>query len=117
MTGTSALNQRLAPRYIVSLAAAAGLRQLIVDRHHAVAEHERHRGLGGLAQRSGEGVAQACVRGPSVQASVMVNLWSVMKNCQTTLRRLGFDDVAGSYPRYTTTSNSCGSGFSSTDSR
>jgi MoaA/NifB/PqqE/SkfB family radical SAM enzyme len=86
------------PRYIASLA-AAGLCQLIVSIDSAkLAEHERNRGLDGLERRLAEGIAQARACGLAVQASVTVSLVCYDK-LPDTLRRLGFDDVAFSYPR------------------
>lgn len=87
------------PRYIASLA-AAGLRQLIVSLDsHALAEHERNRGLDGLEQRLAEGIARARACGLPVQASVTVNRLVRYEELPDTLRRLGFDDVSFSYPR------------------
>ena len=86
-------------RYIKSLA-AAGLYQLIVSLDSAdLAEHERNRGLNGLERRLAEGIAQAREYGLPVKASVTVNRLVRYDALPETLRRLGFDDVAFSYPR------------------
>jgi hypothetical protein len=86
-------------RDIASLA-AAGLCQRIVSLDSArLAEHERNRGLDGLERRLTEGIAQARARGLPVQASVTVNRMVRYDELPDTLRRLGFDDVAFSYPR------------------
>jgi MoaA/NifB/PqqE/SkfB family radical SAM enzyme len=87
------------PRYIESLA-AAGLTQLIISIDSAnLADHERNRGLEGLERRLAEGIAQARAYGLPVQASVTVNRLVRYDELPATLRRLGFDDVAFSYPR------------------
>jgi MoaA/NifB/PqqE/SkfB family radical SAM enzyme len=86
-------------RYIKSLA-AAGLCQLIISLDSAdLAEHERNRGLEGLERRIAEGIAQARECGLPVRASVTVNRLVRYDTLPDTLRRLGFDDVAFSYPR------------------
>ena len=86
-------------RYIASLA-AAGLRRLIVSIDSAeLAEHERNRGLEGLERRLAEGIGRARARGLPVQASVTVSRLVRYDELPGTLRRLGFDDVAFSYPR------------------
>jgi MoaA/NifB/PqqE/SkfB family radical SAM enzyme len=86
-------------RYIKSLA-AAGLCQLIVSLDSAdLAEHERNRGLEGLDSRLAEGIAAARKCGLPVQASVTVNRLIRYDELPDTLRHLGFDDVAFSYPR------------------
>jgi MoaA/NifB/PqqE/SkfB family radical SAM enzyme len=86
-------------RDIASLA-AAGLCQLIVSLDSArLAEHERNRGLDGLERRLTEGIAQARARGLPVQASVTVSRMVRYDELPDTLLRLGFDDVAFSYPR------------------
>src|SRR5262249_45834306 len=86
-------------RYIAPLA-AAGLCQLIVSiDSHALAEHERNRGLEGLEHRLAEGIARARACGLPVQASVTVSRLVHYDELPDTLRRLGFDDVAFSYPR------------------
>jgi MoaA/NifB/PqqE/SkfB family radical SAM enzyme len=87
------------PRHIKSLA-GAGLCQLIVSLDSAdLGEHERNRGLEGLERRLAEGIAQAREYGVPVQASVTVNRLIRYDDLPDTLRRLGFDDVAFSYPR------------------
>jgi MoaA/NifB/PqqE/SkfB family radical SAM enzyme len=87
------------PRYIDSMA-SAGLDRLIISVDSAdLAEHERNRGLEGLERRLAEGIAQARERGVPVQASVTVNRLVRYEELPDTLRRLGFDDVAFSYPR------------------
>jgi len=87
------------PRYIASLA-AAGLRQLIVSLDSAnLREHDRNRGLRGLQRRIAEGIERAHAYGLPVQASVTVNRLIRYAELPDTLRRLGFDDVAFSYPR------------------
>jgi MoaA/NifB/PqqE/SkfB family radical SAM enzyme len=87
------------PRYITSLV-AAGLRQLIVSIDSAgLAEHERNRGLEGLERRLAEGIARARACGLPVKASVTVSRLVRYDELPDTLRRLGFDDVAFSYPR------------------
>jgi MoaA/NifB/PqqE/SkfB family radical SAM enzyme len=86
-------------RFIKSLA-AAGLCQLIVSLDSAdLAEHERNRGLEGLEGRLAKGIAEAREWGLPVQASVTVNRLVRYEELPDTLRRLGFDDVAFSYPR------------------
>jgi MoaA/NifB/PqqE/SkfB family radical SAM enzyme len=86
-------------RDIASLA-AAGLCQLIVSLDSArLAEHKRNRGLDGLERRLTEGIAQARARGLPVQASVTVSRMVRYDELPDTLLRLGFDDVAFSYPR------------------
>ena len=86
-------------RYIASLA-AAGLRRLIVSIDSAeLAEHERNRGLEGLERRLAESIGRARARGLPVQASVTVSRLVRYDELPGTLRRLGFDDVAFSYPR------------------
>ena len=86
-------------RYIKSLA-DAGLCQLIVSLDSAdLAEHERNRGLEGLEGRLAQGIALARDCGLPVQASVTVNRLVCYDDLPDTLRRLGFDDVAFSYPR------------------
>jgi MoaA/NifB/PqqE/SkfB family radical SAM enzyme len=87
------------PRYIDSMA-SAGLDRLIISIDSAdLAEHESNRGLEGLERRLAEGVAQAREGGVPVQASVTVNRLVRYEELPDTLRRLGFDDVAFSYPR------------------
>jgi MoaA/NifB/PqqE/SkfB family radical SAM enzyme len=87
------------PRYIGSLA-AAGLCQLIVSLDSAkLAEHERNRGLEGLEARLADGIRRARAHGLPVQASVTVSRLIHYDELPDTLRRLGFDDVAFSYPR------------------
>ena len=87
-------------RYIDSLA-AVGLCRLIVSLDSAdLAEHERNRGLKGLERRLAEGIAQARDYGLPVQASVTVNRLVRYDELPDTLRRLGFDNVAFSYPRH-----------------
>ena len=87
------------PRYIDRLA-AVGLDRLIISLDSAnLAEHEHNRGLEGLERRIAEGIARARRYGLPVQASVTVNRLVRFKDLPDTLRRLGFDDVAFSYPR------------------
>jgi MoaA/NifB/PqqE/SkfB family radical SAM enzyme len=87
------------PRYVDPLA-AAGLDRLIISIDSAdPAEHEGNRGLDGLNQRIAEGIARAHAHGLPVQASVTVNRLVRYDALPDTLRRLGFDDVAFSYPR------------------
>jgi MoaA/NifB/PqqE/SkfB family radical SAM enzyme len=87
------------PRYIDDLA-AAGLARLIVSIDSADrAEHERNRGLEGLDRRLIDGIARAREFGLPVQASVTVNRLIRYEELPDTLRRLGFDNVAFSYPR------------------
>jgi MoaA/NifB/PqqE/SkfB family radical SAM enzyme len=86
-------------RYIKSLA-VAGLCRLIVSLDSAdLAEHERNRGLEGLEGRLAEGIALARNSGLPVQASVTVSRLVRYDDLPDTLRRLGFDNVAFSYPR------------------
>ena len=86
-------------RYIASLV-AAGLCQLIVSIDSAdLAEHESNRGLEGLERRLAKGIAQAREHGLPVQASVTVSHLVRYDELPDMLRRLGFDDVAFSYPR------------------
>jgi MoaA/NifB/PqqE/SkfB family radical SAM enzyme len=86
-------------RYIDRLA-AAGLERLIISLDSAnLAEHERNRGLDGLESRIAEGIARAHAYGLPVQASVTVNRLVSYHELPDTLRRLGLDDVAFSYPR------------------
>ena len=87
------------PRYIDPLA-AAGLERLIISLDSAnPAEHERNRGLEGLDRRIAEGIARAHAHGLPVQASVTVSRLIHYDQLAETLQRLGFDDVAFSYPR------------------
>ena len=87
------------PRYIESLV-TAGLSRLIVSIDSAnLGEHERNRGLEGLERRLAEGIAQARACSLPVQASVTVNRLVSYDELPETLRRLGFDNVAFSYPR------------------
>jgi MoaA/NifB/PqqE/SkfB family radical SAM enzyme len=87
------------PRYIDALA-EAGLSRLIMSIDSAdLAEHERNRGLEGLERRLAGGIARARERGLPVQASVTVNRLVRYDQLPETLRRLGFDNVAFSYPR------------------
>ena len=87
------------PRYISDLA-GAGLDQLIISIDSAdLTEHERNRGLEGLVRRIAEGITQAHAFGLRVQASVTVSRLVRYDNLPDTLQRLGFDDVAFSYPR------------------
>jgi MoaA/NifB/PqqE/SkfB family radical SAM enzyme len=87
------------PRYIDSLA-AAGLDRLIISIDSAnLTEHERNRGLEGLERRLAEGIAEAHACGLPAQASVTVNRLIRYDELPATLRRLGFDNVAFSYPR------------------
>jgi MoaA/NifB/PqqE/SkfB family radical SAM enzyme len=86
-------------RYIVPLA-AAGLNRLIISLDSAtLAEHERNRGLQGLERCLVDGIARARACGLLVQASVTVSRLVCYDKLPDTLRRLGFDDVAFSYPR------------------
>ena len=92
-------NGWLLPRHITALA-AAGLRQLIVSLDSAtLVEHEHNRGLTGLEGRLSEGIARARALGRPVQASVTVNRLVDYDRLPDTLRRLGLDDLAFSYPR------------------
>jgi len=87
------------PRFIDRLA-AAGLDRLIISIDSAdPKEHERNRGLEGLHDRIAEGIARAHAHGIPVQASVTINRLVRYDELPETLRRLGFDDVAFSYPR------------------
>jgi MoaA/NifB/PqqE/SkfB family radical SAM enzyme len=87
------------PRSLRSLA-SAGLDRLIISIDSAdPAEHERNRGLKGLERRIAQGIARAHAYGLPVQASVTVNRLVKYEELPNTLRRLGFDDVAFSYPR------------------
>lgn len=86
-------------RYIAPLA-AAGLCQVIVSLDSAtLGEHERNRGLEGLEHRLAEGIALAQECGLPVQASVTVSRLVNYDELPNTLQRLGFDDIAFSYPR------------------
>ena len=86
-------------RYVKSLA-DAGLCQLIVSLDSAdLGEHERNRGLKGLERRLANGIALAKECGLPVQASVTVNRLVNYDDLPDTLRSLGFDNVAFSYPR------------------
>ncbi|MBV9374898.1 MAG: radical SAM protein [Alphaproteobacteria bacterium] len=86
-------------RYIRSLA-DAGLCRLIVSLDSAdLAEHERNRGLEGLERRLAKGITLAKEYGLPVQASVTVNRLVNYDDLPDTLRSLGFDNVALSYPR------------------
>jgi len=87
------------PRYIASLA-AAGLERLIISIDSTkLGEHERNRGLDGLGRRIAQGIERAHALGVPVQASVTVNRLVCYDELPDMLRRLGFDDVAFSYPR------------------
>jgi MoaA/NifB/PqqE/SkfB family radical SAM enzyme len=87
------------PRDIDRLA-AAGLDRLIISIDSAnLADHERNRGLEGLESRIAEGIARAHAFRLPVQASVSINRLVRYDELPDTLRRLGFDDVAFSYPR------------------
>jgi MoaA/NifB/PqqE/SkfB family radical SAM enzyme len=88
------------PRHIDTLV-AAGLERLIISIDSAnLAEHERNRGLEGLELRIAEGIDRAHAYGVPVQASATVNRLVRYDELPDTLRRLGFDDVAFSYPRH-----------------
>ena len=88
------------PRYIDPLA-TSGLERLIISLDSAnPAEHERNRGLEGLDRRIAEGIKRAHAYGLPVQASVTVNRLVRYDELPETLQRLGFDDVAFSYPRH-----------------
>jgi MoaA/NifB/PqqE/SkfB family radical SAM enzyme len=92
-------NDWFLPRYIDPLA-AAGLERLIISLDSAnLAAHERNRGLDGLESRIAEGITRAHAYGLPVQASVKVNRLVRYDELPDTLHRLGFDDVAFSYPR------------------
>ena len=87
------------PRYIERLA-AAGLDRLIISMDSAdVTEHERNRGLEGLERRIAEGIVRAHAYGLPVQASVTISRLVRYDELPAMLRRLGFDEVAFSYPR------------------
>jgi len=87
------------PRYIDSLA-AAGLGRLIISIDSAkLGQHERNRGLDGLGSRIAEGIRRAHGFGLPVQASVTVSRLVRYDELPDSLRRLGFDLVAFSYPR------------------
>jgi len=87
------------PRYIDRLA-AAGLDRLIISLDSAdAAKHENNRGLKGLEHRIAEGISRAHAYGLPVQASVTVSRLVKYDELPDMLRRLGFDDVAFSYPR------------------
>jgi MoaA/NifB/PqqE/SkfB family radical SAM enzyme len=86
-------------RHIDSLA-AAGLNRLIISLDSAdLREHERNRGLKGLARRLADGVTQAHCHGITVQASVTVSRLVRYDELPKTLQSLGVDIVSFSYPR------------------
>lgn len=88
------------PRYIDPLI-SAGIDRLIVSIDSAdLAEHEHHRGLPGLERRIAEGVGRARAGGIPVQASVTVSRLVRYDELPPMLKRLGFDDVSFSYPRF-----------------
>jgi MoaA/NifB/PqqE/SkfB family radical SAM enzyme len=87
------------PRYIDRLA-AIGLSRLVISLDSAeLAEHERNLGLQGLEHRIIEGIARARACGLSVRASVTISRLIRYDQLPETLRRLGFEEVACSYPR------------------
>jgi MoaA/NifB/PqqE/SkfB family radical SAM enzyme len=87
------------PRSIDELA-AAGLRRLLVSIDSAdMDEHERNRGLPGLEVRIREGVARARALGIPVCASVTVSRLVRFELLPDTLKKLGIELVAFSYPR------------------
>ena len=65
----------------------------------SLAEHERNRGLEGLAPRLREGVARARGLGLPVHASVTVSRLVDYDALPRTLEGVGFDAVSFSYPR------------------
>jgi len=87
------------PRYIGALA-ETGLDRLTVSIDSAkLAEHERNRGPEGLESRLADGIARARACGVPGQVSVTVSRLVRYEELPDTLQRLGFDDVAFSYPR------------------
>jgi MoaA/NifB/PqqE/SkfB family radical SAM enzyme len=87
------------PRHIKQLA-AAGLKRLLISIDSAdMSEHERNRGLPGLAARIREGIAQAHAFGIPVCATVTVSHLVRYAALPETLSHLGFDSVVFSYPR------------------
>ncbi|WP_321898849.1 radical SAM protein [Paraburkholderia heleia] len=87
------------PRHIKQLA-AAGLKRLLISIDSAdMSEHERNRGLPGLAARIHEGIAEAHAFGIPVCATVTVSHLVRYAALPETLDRLGFDSVVFSYPR------------------
>lgn len=84
----------------VDALAKAGLTRLIVSIDSGdLTEHDRNRGLDGLAQRMAEAIAQARILGLPVHASVTVSRLVRYDDLPDTLRRLGIESVAFSYPR------------------
>jgi MoaA/NifB/PqqE/SkfB family radical SAM enzyme/DNA-binding XRE family transcriptional regulator len=80
--------------------AAAGLKRLTVSIDSAdMAEHERNRGLPGLAVRIEQGIASARAFSIPVDASVTVSRLVRYEALPATLTKLGFSGVNFSYPR------------------
>jgi MoaA/NifB/PqqE/SkfB family radical SAM enzyme len=88
------------PRHAEALA-GAGLRRLLISiDSERILEHERNRGLAGLARHIQEGIkrARACGIYP-VSACVTVSRLLNIDGLGETLEALGFDSVSFSYPR------------------
>jgi len=92
-------NGWLLPQKIDGLV-AAGLGTLLVSiDSHSLAEHERNRGLQGVAERIREGLATAHRHRIPTLASVTVNRLVQYDQLPELLHHLGFDAVTFSYPR------------------
>ncbi|MGH7154333.1 MAG: radical SAM protein, partial [Acetobacteraceae bacterium] len=92
-------NSWFPPRYTRALA-EAGLRRLIVSIDSAdLSQHERNRGLDGLAARIRPAIEQARALGIPVSASVTVSRLVRYEDLPQTLEELGFNGVEFSYPR------------------
>lgn len=80
--------------------ADAGLQNLLVSiDSHDLDRHEANRGLSGLSERIGRGIAAVKARGVPVMASVTVSKLVDFEALPDTLSALGFDAVTFSYPR------------------
>ena len=93
------INGWFMPLYIDPLATAELDRLIISVDSTSLPEHERNRGLEQLERRIAEGIERAHVYGLPVLASVTVNRLVRYDELPHMLQRLGFDDVAFSYPR------------------
>ena len=92
-------NGRFLLRHVDALA-EAGLGRLTISIDSGdLAEHERSRGLGGLVRRLTQAIACARSLGLPVHASVTVSRLVRYDELPGTLRRLGIEAVAFSYPR------------------
>lgn len=84
----------------VDALAEAGLGRLIISVDSGdLAEHEHNRGLDGLTRRMTEAIAMARSLGLPVHASVTVSRLVRYDELPDTLRHLGIEAVAFSYPR------------------